>query len=290
MKAINPFQWKPAGKSWAIFLVASGLFLLIGFSLQLFFYTADSGPIMGLLGNLVPFLAFFLVWGIISSKVLTVSVLGWIDWTAQMRKNVSKLIILILLLQCILIPVELYLGVGKIQFSGFSSSFFLWLLPLTGLVMIQTFIEELLFRGLLVQALNSIFRNSFISILISSGLFVSLHLGNEEAQLLGVGMSLLVYGASALFLGYLVWLFDNLTVAWAYHCLNNFWVLFVIGNAATPLSGIAIWSFDYSGDIYRAGIISIVGVMIQFIVVSILFWKPLQSKMQWKVTSSNESF
>ncbi len=86
---------------------------------------------------------------------------------------------------------------------------------------IQTGVEEVIFRGYLLQGLSQVFKNGIIPLLITSSLFGLAHMGNPEVQAYGVGLMLPYYVGFALFLGTLTLLDEGLELAFGIHFANN---------------------------------------------------------------------
>lgn len=101
--------------------------------------------------------------------------------------------------------------------GGFTVSLLLMLVFMP----IQTGVEEVIFRGYLLQGLSQVFKNGIIPLLITSSLFGLAHMGNPEVQAYGVGLMLPYYVGFALFLGTLTLLDEGLELAFGIHFANN---------------------------------------------------------------------
>jgi membrane protease YdiL (CAAX protease family) len=92
-----------------------------------------------------------------------------------------------------------------------------WLLPLTAVVfaLVNSAVEEAIFRGILLQALDSAVGAGIISLVIQAGLFGWLHYSEVgfPKGFLGVAMAS-VYG---LFLGYLRYRSRGMLAPWLAH-------------------------------------------------------------------------
>ncbi len=86
---------------------------------------------------------------------------------------------------------------------------------------IQTGVEEVIFRGYLLQGLSQVFKNGIVPLLITSSLFGLAHMGNPEVQAYGIGLMLPYYVGFALFLGILTLLDEGLELAFGIHFANN---------------------------------------------------------------------
>jgi membrane protease YdiL (CAAX protease family) len=87
---------------------------------------------------------------------------------------------------------------------------------------IQTGLEELVFRGYLVQGLSQLFKSGIIPLLITSLLFGLAHMTNPEVRQFGWPVMLTYYTFFALFLGGLTLLDEGLELAFGIHFANNF--------------------------------------------------------------------
>ena len=86
---------------------------------------------------------------------------------------------------------------------------------------IQTGVEEVIFRGYLLQGLSQIFKNGIIPIIITSFLFGLAHMTNPEVREYGFGIMLSYYVGFALFMGILTLLDEGLELAFGIHFANN---------------------------------------------------------------------
>ena len=86
---------------------------------------------------------------------------------------------------------------------------------------IQTGIEELFFRGYLIQGLSQIFKNGIIPLIITSLLFGLAHMSNPEVQKFGWSIMLSYYIIFALFMGCITLLDEGLELAIGIHFANN---------------------------------------------------------------------
>jgi len=86
---------------------------------------------------------------------------------------------------------------------------------------IQTGLEEMVFRGYLVQGLSQIFRNGWIPLLLASLLFGAAHMTNPEVEEYGWPIMLSYYCLFALFMGAIVLIDEGLELAFGIHLSNN---------------------------------------------------------------------
>ena len=97
------------------------------------------------------------------------------------------------------------------------------------MIPIQTTIEELLFRGYLLQGLKNKLGSNKHAVILAGIVFGLIHYGNPEIEAIGNHV-LLYYVASGVFLGCLA-LFDNgLELSIGYHAANNIFTALVVSN------------------------------------------------------------
>lgn len=97
------------------------------------------------------------------------------------------------------------------------------------MIPIQTTIEELLFRGYLLQGLKAKLGSNKHAVILAGIFFGLIHYGNPEIEAIGNHV-LLYYVASGIFLGCLA-LFDNgLELSMGYHAANNVFTAIVVSN------------------------------------------------------------
>ena len=109
---------------------------------------------------------------------------------------------------------ELTLSFQPLGFLG-SALILLCLMP------IQVGIEELIFRGYLVQGLSLVFKNGIVPLLITSLLFGLAHMSNPEVQKHGWEIMLPYYCLNAFFFGAITLLDEGLELAYGMHLSNN---------------------------------------------------------------------
>lgn len=171
-------------------------------------------------------------------------------------------------------PRELGLGLGvviifktlsDVAVGGFSgllpnlalTSWALWLVPALIAVFIQTFAEELIFRGYLQQQLAAISMNPLVWWVLPSVLFGLLHLDAEtwgENKWLVVAATILM----GLIAGDVTARTGNISAALGLHFGNNLMAVLIVGTPG-QLGGLSLWPSPVSpSDIEatRAGLIA----------------------------------
>jgi uncharacterized protein len=110
--------------------------------------------------------------------------------------------------------------------AGFAVSFLILLL----LMPIQTGLEEIFFRGYLVQGMALVFRSGIVPLFVSAAFFGAAHMGNPEVSKHGTGIMLVYYCGSALFLGALTLIDEGIELAWGLHFANNLVSALLLGS------------------------------------------------------------
>ena len=95
------------------------------------------------------------------------------------------------------------------------------------LIPVQTSVEELIFRGYLMQGFAGWFRNSLVPLLFTSIIFGSLHIANPEIDKLGYEV-LLYYIGTGLFLGLISLYDEGIELALGFHAANNLFTAILV--------------------------------------------------------------
>lgn len=90
----------------------------------------------------------------------------------------------------------------------------------TLLIPIQTSVEELIFRGYLMQGFGNLFKNKWLPLLLTSSIFGLLHLANPEVSKIGY-IIMVYYIGTGLLLGIMTLMDDGLELALGFHAANN---------------------------------------------------------------------
>lgn len=111
------------------------------------------------------------------------------------------------------------------QLIPFIKTFFLALT----LLAVQVFFEELLFRSLMFKLFGRIFKNGFVTVLLTGLFFGLMHGSNPEIDKIG-GDVIWFYIITGLFLGLIVLFDDGLELSLGYHFANNFFAAVILTN------------------------------------------------------------
>ena len=99
-------------------------------------------------------------------------------------------------------------------------TFLILLLISVVMIPLQTSMEELIFRGYLMQGFGVLFKNRLMPLLITSILFGLLHIWNPEIDKLGIHL-IWYYIGTGLFLGVITLMDEGLELALGFHAANN---------------------------------------------------------------------
>ena len=98
--------------------------------------------------------------------------------------------------------------------------FLILLLISVVMIPLQTSMEELIFRGYLMQGFGVLFKNRWMPLLITSILFGLLHIWNPEIDKLGIHL-IWYYIGTGLFLGVITLMDEGIELALGFHAANN---------------------------------------------------------------------
>lgn len=99
-------------------------------------------------------------------------------------------------------------------------TFLILLLISVVMIPLQTSMEELIFRGYLMQGFRVLFKNRWMPLLITSILFGLLHIWNPEIDKLGIHL-IWYYIGTGLFLGVITLMDEGIELALGFHAANN---------------------------------------------------------------------
>lgn len=116
---------------------------------------------------------------------------------------------------------EFYLAPENVVIDFDPKGFFISVLIMILFMPIQTGIEELIFRGYLIQGLSQVFKNGIVPLILTTTLFGLAHMTNPEVKQYGWLIMFPYYTVFALFLGTLTLLDEGLELAFGIHFANN---------------------------------------------------------------------
>ena len=102
------------------------------------------------------------------------------------------------------------------------------------LIPIQTSVEEIVFRGYLMQGFGHWFNSRFMALFMSCSVFGILHIANPEVTQLGYGF-IFVYFIVSFMLGITVLMDDGLELVLGFHAANNIFIALLLTSDWTVL-------------------------------------------------------
>lgn len=114
-----------------------------------------------------------------------------------------------------------YTQAGDMELVFEPSGFVVSALVLGLMMPVQVGVEELVFRGYLIQGFSQVFRNGIVPLLLTTALFGLAHMGNPEVKKHGWEIMLPYYCLNAFFMGALTLLDEGLELAYGMHLANN---------------------------------------------------------------------
>lgn len=106
---------------------------------------------------------------------------------------------------------------------------------------IQTGIEEIIFRGYLIQGLSQVLKNGIIPIMITSFVFSLAHMSNPEVKEYGWQIMFFYYFLFALFLGCITLIDEGLELAFGIHFANNLISSLLINSKSSVIKTYSIF-------------------------------------------------
>ncbi|NNE26530.1 MAG: CPBP family intramembrane metalloprotease [Saprospiraceae bacterium] len=195
--------------------------------------------------------------------------------TPSSRINWNKMIFAFCVwlgLSLIVESVSYFMDPGNYSFH-FQLKTFIPLVIISLLILpIQTSMEELVFRGYLMQGVGIMAKNKWVPLLVTSILFGGIHAMNPEIQEFGFGIMQTYYISAGLLLGIVTIMDDGLELALGVHAATNF-----AGAVFIGYDGAAI----QTESLFTAHEINPVFMTIGFILVSIIFLIIMKYRYQW---------
>jgi len=139
------------------------------------------------------------------------------------------------------------------NFQGFSPNIFFYLIFFGLFFLIQTFAEELFFRGWLPIFLKAFKLPTWLIAIIASVFFSAIHFSNPEAQKYGLFYFCLLFCFS-LFLFFVMKKTKGIQSAWGVHFANNFYVFFVVSYPSSAIQTNSIWITNHSVILISSGL------------------------------------
>ena len=124
---------------------------------------------------------------------------------------------------------------------NFSKFLVLFLISIT-MIPVQSILEELVFRGYLMQGFSVFFENRVLSLLTTSIIFGLLHILNPEIQKIGYGL-LIYYVGTGLFFGIVTLMDEGVELSSGFHVSNNLVASLLVTADWTAFETYSIFKF-----------------------------------------------
>lgn len=110
------------------------------------------------------------------------------------------------------------------------------------MIPVQSILEELIFRGYLMQGFSVFFKNRILPLLITSIIFGLLHILNPEIQKIGYGL-LIYYVGTGVFFGIITLMDEGVELSSGFHVSNNLVASLLVTADWTAFETYSIFKF-----------------------------------------------
>ena len=165
--------------------------------------------------------------------------------------------------------VTFYLNPADFEINFQPFPFLILVIIATLLVPIQTSVEELVFRGYLMQGFANLSRNKWFPLLMTSSIFGLMHLFNPEVSKLG-NVIMVYYIGTGFLLGIITLMDDGMELALGFHAANN-----LIGALLVTSDWSAFQTYSILKDVSKpeTGFDIILPVMVIYPILLFIFGK-----------------
>ena len=153
----------------------------------------------------------------------------------------------------------------------------------TIMIPIQTSVEELIFRGYLMQGFGTLFKNRWGPLFSTSIIFGLLHLWNPEIDKLGLEL-IWYYVGTGLFLGIITLMDDGIELALGFHAANNLVTALLVTASWTAFQTESILIDNSEPSLGKELLITL---LLIYPIITIIFAKKYQWK-DWKKQLTNK--
>ena len=110
------------------------------------------------------------------------------------------------------------------------------------MIPVQSILEELIFRGYLMQGLSFFFKNRIMPLFTTSIIFGLLHILNPEIQKIGYGL-LIYYIGTGIFFGIVTLMDEGVELSSGFHASNNLVASLLVTADWTAFETYSIFKF-----------------------------------------------
>jgi len=141
---------------------------------------------------------------------------------------------------------------------------------------LQTSLEELFFRGYLLQQIGLLLNNKLVPLITTSVLFGLMHLANPEVSEFGVYKMMFYYISFGLLLGLCTVLDGRLELALGMHAANNFFGATILSFSGSALQTPSIFYLTH---------LNLTAMLILYVILAVLFFLFFAWKYGWRIST-----
>jgi len=191
--------------------------------------------------NMIPFVIGFLLLFYAARIIHRRKFLSFITTRPQLDlKRIAVGLLIWGIITAILFSAELAQGATQYKWNFEMNDFILLLILSIAIVPIQTGFEEILIRGFTMQLFGRFVKLPIVTVLMSAGIFLILHLGNPEVDSMGY-VALVYYLLSGIMTAIIAVMDDGLELSWGFHIANNFFAILIVTSDTNALRTDAVY-------------------------------------------------
>ncbi len=229
---------------------------------------------LGLALMLLSFAGIFLIFALLIKPFHKRTLVETINGRNRIRKGRIGMGILVwgIILSINLIITLLTAKEGEIEMQFNLAAFIPLLLIVLILLPVQTSIEEILFRGYLTQGIAVRTKSRWIALIIVSLLFGLMHIANPEVKEFGFWLAMPQYVTMGLLLGLVSILDDGIEIAMGIHFINNAFTALFTTYSSSILQTDAVFKFNKINPELDMLFLSIAATIAVFVFAKIYKW------------------
>jgi len=248
------------------------------------------GPNAGFLIVLCPFIAGLIAFIILVKPLNHRSLKTTINGTKKIRWN-RFFISAAIWMSLSALYLFSYLQLDPANFTLNNKTDSLIILAIISILFIplQSSLEEILFRGYLMQGFAALVKNRWFPLIMTSVLFGLLHGLNPEVKEFGFFTMMPQYIVFGLIFGIITILDDGIEAAMGAHAANNIFLCIMVTNESSALQTPAIYAQNTIHPWMEFAALLVTGIIFILILKIIFKWGKLSlifKKNSWRITSS----
>jgi len=163
-------------------------------------------------------------------------------------------------------------GIQKIELQFDPATLFSLAVVSALLLPLQTGFEEVFFRGYLLQGFAKLFKYRWLTLILTSLLFGSLHFFNPEVKEFGPMITMPQYIGFGILFGICAIMDEGLELAWGVHAINNIFLSVFFTQASSALQTPALYRITEYNPMFD---------MFALFAISILFILVARRRFKW---------